>query len=204
MPAEKGAIYRVRQNSDNKLDYQVINNGTIKGICGSGLIDLIARLREQNLLSSGGRFVGIKCFEFPGRTDNSNKKVDKSLKLTHQDIDNLQQAKAAIAAAIEILCQHSHIRLENLQRIFITGEFGRYLDTENASAIGLLPPVSADKIELFAEAPLLGCTDLILNSETAEQLKLIRQKAQLINLALEPEFENLFIKNLYLQLMKMD
>jgi len=199
MPAEKGAIFRVRYKPDNRLHYQVINDEAAIGICGSGLVDLIARLREHGQLSIGGRFIGKNFFEFPDNIESSNKNTDKSLKLTHQDIDNLQQAKAAIAAAIEILCQHSQISARQIQRIYITGEFGRYLDTQSACAIGLLPPVCADKIELFAEAPLLGCTDLILNTETAEQLKLIRQKAQLINLALEPEFEMLFVKNLYLR-----
>jgi uncharacterized 2Fe-2S/4Fe-4S cluster protein (DUF4445 family) len=204
MPAEKGAIYRVQMKENKKLHYQVIGEKTVQGICGSGLVDLVARLRELGLLTAGGRFVGQTGFEFPDKADITDS-VDnnrETLKLTVQDVDNLQQAKAAIAAAILILCQQSKLHVDQFQRICISGEFGRYLDISSACAIGLLPPVAPDKIELFSEAPLLGCTDLILNIETAEQLHLIRQKAQLINLALEPEFEILFVENLYLQRMK--
>jgi uncharacterized 2Fe-2S/4Fe-4S cluster protein (DUF4445 family) len=197
MPAEAGAIYRVHRNAVGELGFRVIGNREPGGICGSGLLDLVARLREQGLLNPIGRFTQGATYQLPGTGD-------LSIDLSHKDVDNLQQAKAGISAAVQVLCQQSGVPLTGLARICVAGEFGRHLDVESAVSIGLLPPVVADRVELLADAALLGCSAFILDDDAVAQLDQTRQEASLINLALVPEFESLFVESLYLRPMQSE
>jgi uncharacterized 2Fe-2S/4Fe-4S cluster protein (DUF4445 family) len=195
MSAEAGAIYTVQQNAIGELSFRVIGDREPGGICGSGLLDLVVRLREQGLLNPLGRFTQGTTYQLPGTGGHS-------IGLSHKDVDNLQQAKAGIAAAVQVLCQQSGVPLVGLARICVAGEFGRHLDVASAVSTGLLPPVAADKVELLADAALLGCCAFILNDDAVAQLDKTRQEASLINLALVPEFESRFVENLYLRPMQ--
>jgi uncharacterized 2Fe-2S/4Fe-4S cluster protein (DUF4445 family) len=195
MPAEAGAIYRVQQNGVGELTFCVIGDREPEGICGSGLLDLVVRLREQGLLNPIGRFTQDAAYQLPGTGD-------LYIGLNHKDVDNLQQAKAGISAAIQVLCKRSGVPLIGLARISVAGEFGRHLDVESAVSIGLLPAVEADSVELLADAALLGCSAFVLNDDAVAELEQAREKASLINLALVPEFESLFVESLYLRPME--
>jgi uncharacterized 2Fe-2S/4Fe-4S cluster protein (DUF4445 family) len=192
MPAEAGAIYRVHRDAVDELAFRVIGDREPEGICGSGLVDLVVRLREQGLLNPIGRFTQGVAYQLPGAGA-------LSINLSLKDVDSLQQAKAGIAAAVQVLCHQSGVALAGLARICVAGEFGRHLDVESAVAIALLPPVAADRVELLADAALLGCSAFILNDDAAAQLQQTRQEASLINLALVPEFESLFVQSLFLR-----
>jgi uncharacterized 2Fe-2S/4Fe-4S cluster protein (DUF4445 family) len=195
LPAEAGAIYRVHQGADGELTYLVIGDREPKGVCGSGLLDLMVRLREQGLLNPIGRFTQGTTYQLPGTGA-------RSINLSLKDVDSLQQAKAGIAAAIQVLCHQGRVPLSGLARICVAGEFGRRLNVESAVAIGLLPPVATDRVELLADAALLGCSAFILDDDAVAQLDQTRQEASLINLALVPEFESLFVESLYLRPMQ--
>jgi uncharacterized 2Fe-2S/4Fe-4S cluster protein (DUF4445 family) len=195
MAAEAGAIYRVLQNAVGELTFRVIGDREPAGICGSGLLDLVVRLREQGLLNAIGRFTQGAAYQLPGTGD-------LTINLTHKDVDSLQQAKAGIAAAVQVLCHQSGVPLADLARICVAGEFGRHLNVENAVAIGLLPPVATDRVERLADAALLGCTAFILDDDAVSLLDRTRQETNLTNLALVPEFESLFLESLYLRPMQ--
>jgi uncharacterized 2Fe-2S/4Fe-4S cluster protein (DUF4445 family) len=190
MPAESGAICRVAGEAGGALRYTVVDDATPTGLCGSGLVDLVARLLEQKILKSNGRFTNGQAFSLP---------ATPGLSLSGRDVDNLQQAKAAIAAGIQILCRHGGIRPGNLARVCVAGEFGRYLDVTSAIAIGMLPPVPPERVEILADAALLGCSDLILERDNA--LADLRRNARLINLAQDERFGDCFVKHLYLREM---
>jgi uncharacterized 2Fe-2S/4Fe-4S cluster protein (DUF4445 family) len=186
MPAENGAICRVQINKQGHFDYTVLGGGAPQGLCGSGLIDLIACLRHQNILHKSGRLRA--SFSLPNK-----------LEFGASDIDNLQQAKAAIAAGIEVLCQSSGVRPDALARVCVAGEFGRYLNVNSAIAIGLLPPVAPHQLELYPEAALLGCADVVFSREAAQHLHTLRARAHLLNLASTEAFASAFVRHLYLQ-----
>jgi uncharacterized 2Fe-2S/4Fe-4S cluster protein (DUF4445 family) len=102
------------------------------------------------------------------------------------------------------LARHSGVKLAQLHRVWVAGEFGRFLDVASAQAIGLLPPGPQDRVELICEAALRGCSDLILSAEAEDHLSLLRTCARPVNLALTPDFEELFFENLYLKPLKED
>jgi uncharacterized 2Fe-2S/4Fe-4S cluster protein (DUF4445 family) len=199
MPAEPGAVHRVNRGPDGSLRYQVIGGEEPRGFCGSGVVDLITRLLESGRLSRTGRF---QADQGQGRLEITAGIA--SLGLSLEDVDNLQRAKAAIGTGIRVLARQSGVRLARLNRVAVAGEFGRFLDVASAQAIGLLPAVPADRVELISDAALRGCGDLILAVAAEDQLSRIRTTARLVNLALIPDFEELFLANLYLEPLKED
>ena len=199
MFAEPGAVCRVGRGPDDSLHYQVIGGGEPRGFCGSGLVDLITRLLEIGQLSRTGRFPAG-----PGEARWAVAPGSVPLGLSLEDVDNLQRAKGAIGTGMQVLARNSGVKLAQLKRVCVAGEFGRFLDVPSAQAIGLLPVVPEDRVELICEAALRGCEDLLLSIAAEEHLLGMRTSAKLVNLALTPDFEELFLNNLYLEPLKED
>ena len=194
VPAGPGAIYRVTRGQDAAFRYQVLGEEKPRGFCGSGLVDLIARLRETGQLSTTGRFLsGTPGGNFGASLNGA------SLVLTMSDVDALQRAKAAIGVGVQVLARQAEMKLADLRRVCVAGEFGAFLDVASAQALGLLPLAPATGVELCGDAAMLGCADLILSAEAEAHLADLRASARLINLAQAPDFEELFLANLYLQ-----
>jgi uncharacterized 2Fe-2S/4Fe-4S cluster protein (DUF4445 family) len=197
LPAGPGAVHRVRPGPDGALHYEVMGGEEPRGFCGSGLVDLLARLLESGRLSRTGRFpAGTDPLVVPPGTPR--------LGLSLEDVDNLQRAKAAIGTGMQVLARYSGVRLARLQRVCVAGEFGRFLDVASAQAIGLLPVVPENRVELICDAALRGCADLLLSAEAEDHLTRMRDAARPVNLALTPDFEELFLANLYLEPLKED
>lgn len=194
LPGEPGAVYRVDRGPEGALHFQVIGGEEPRGFCGSGLVDLLARLLETGRLSRTGRLAAG-----PGETWRVDLPGTASLGLTLEDVDNLQRAKAAIGTGVMVLARHSGVKLAQLQRVCVAGEFGRFLDVAAAQAIGLLPALPVGRVELISDAALRGCSDLILSAAAENHLSRMRAAAKLVNLALTPDFEELFLANLYLE-----
>lgn len=192
LPAEAGAVFRVRPDAAGGVACEIIGDDLARGICGSGLVDLIACLLDSGRLSSAGRFAG-------GATNFTFSAGETGLTLAKGDVDMLQRAKAAVGVGIRALCGHAGVKLRDLQRVCVGGAFGRYLDVANARKIGLLPPVPLETVELAGNTALAGCCDVMLSSMAAQRLESLRSRARLVNLAHHPDFDQLFLENLYLQ-----
>ncbi len=200
MPAEPGAICRVGLRSPvPTFDCEVIGGGRAEGICGSGLVDFIAALRSAGILNAAGRFVedpddgGLTIIA--GRDD---------LVLGKRDIDAFQRAKAAIGAGTNCLMKMAGMRPGALRRVCVCGAFGRFLDIANAQAIGLLPEIPAGNVELWGNSALAGCERLLFAPDSEALMRVLKEKSRSVNLAQVPEFEELFVKNLYLRPLRMD
>lgn len=191
-PAEAGAVFRVNLDSAGDLACQIIGDDRARGVCGSGLVDLIACLIGSGRLTSAGKFAG-------GETGYIFSAGGTELTLTKGDVDLIQRAKAAIGVGIRALCGNAGVGLSDLRRVCVGGAFGRYLDVGNAQVIGLLPPVPPETVELAGNTALAGCCDVMLSSLAAERLKALRSRARLVNLARYPDFDQAFFENLYLQ-----
>ncbi|MBU1979637.1 MAG: DUF4445 domain-containing protein, partial [Gammaproteobacteria bacterium] len=191
-PAEAGAVFRVRLDEAGCVACQIIGDDRAKGVCGSGLVDLVAYLLDSGRLTSAGKFAG-------GETNYTFSAGGTELTLTKADVDLLQRAKAAIGVGIRALCGQAGVGMKDLQRVYVGGAFGRYLDVGSAQAIGLLPLVPPETVELAGNTALAGCCDIMLSSLAAERLNQLRSRARLVNLAHYPDFEQVFFENLYLQ-----
>ena len=192
IPAQPGAIYRVTLLAGG-LDYAVISGGPAQGICGSGLVDLIAHLLNQGKLTSRGKFtaqVPKAVFAFGLGDVNAT--------LSGADVDVFQRAKAAVGVGIRVLLDKAGLSYADLQRVCVCGAFGYALNVTNAQAIGLLPAVRPERVELCGNTALAGSTEMLFSPEGVARLQQLRAKAQVVNLAQWPDFDELFLAHLYL------
>lgn len=192
MPAEAGAIHRVSFGDDGRPICAVLGDDRALGLCGSGLVDLVAGLRRRGTITATGKFAD-------GGTAYDVAAGDTPLQLTLNDIDVLQRAKAAIGAGIEVLCGEAGVRPAALRRVVAAGLFGRYLDIANAQSIGLLPAVAAGCVELAGNTALAGAAALLLSRAAGADMARCHAACRLINLAKTPAFDDAFLEHLYLR-----
>lgn len=187
-PAVEGAIDHVWLDDDETLHYSTIGNaeehGTATGICGSGLLDLLACLRRKEIVDECGGFADddAKTFSFgPGLPA-----------LTQGDVRNLQLAKGAIAAGVDILCRKAGVRYNEIERLYLAGGFGSTLLPESALDIGLLPAELAGKIEVAGNSALDGTIRLAAHPEFEASVATLRERITVVELAAEPGFQDAF------------
>jgi uncharacterized 2Fe-2S/4Fe-4S cluster protein (DUF4445 family) len=199
-PAEPGAIYRCRAAPDSGgLQFDTLGGGEARGLCGSGLVDLIACLRDCGELSRTG------VFTRPEQPDGYVvRRQDPVIRLTKGDVDIVQRAKAGIAVGICALLARAHLTVAELSRVCVGGVFGQNLNVRHAQRIGLLPDVPPERIQLCGNTALAGCERLLLSTEAAAELAALRPRAMIVNLAEAPDFDALFLENLYLQPLRAD
>ena len=180
--AVPGAVYQV-SSDQNGIDYQVINRGPPKSICGSGLLDAAAVFLDLGMLEPSGRIVDGE--ELPIG--------DSGLKLTQQDIRQLQLAKAAITAGWETLLHESGVGLEQVERVLLCGGFGRFLNIRSAVRIGMLAPSLAEKAQTIGNAAGTGAGMLLQSKQAFLNSQKIAQKAKTIELSTNAYFMERFI-----------
>ncbi len=195
MPAETGAIYQVTMQAD-RMEYTIIGGGQSYGICGSGLVDLIACLIRSGTLTATGKFAPM--IPSQGFTIVHG---EQSISVPRTDIDVFQRAKAAIGVGIQVLLDQAGLRADDLQRICVGGAFGRSLNIRNAQAVGILPTVPSARVELCGNTALAGCEEALLSPALRECMRQLGNQARIINLSQYPDFDVLFLENLYLQPM---
>jgi uncharacterized 2Fe-2S/4Fe-4S cluster protein (DUF4445 family) len=195
MAADPGAIYRVYvSDATGELAFDVVAGAEPRGLCGSGMVDLLACLVRNSTLNNKGQFApSVPELGFPLGSDN------REIILTKRDIDIFQRAKAAIGTAINVLLMKADMGYSELRRICIGGVFGQYLNIVNAQEIGLLPAMPGLSIETLGNTALSGCEALLLSPGAKERLQEIRSQAVFVNLSTVAEFETLFLENLYLK-----
>jgi len=196
MPGEEGAIYRVEAGDGGEFHIHVLGEGKPQGVCGSGLVDMVALLRRVGKLDKVGR-----CVEASSGSSVLFKAAD-GISLEKGDLDVFMRAKAAIGAGICQLCAHAAIRPSQLSRVYACGAFGRLLDVANAQAIGLLPGVPLAAVKLEGNTALAGCEALLLSPAIMESLDSLLELSVVYNMAEDAAFERLFVENLYLQPMQ--
>lgn len=187
-PAVEGAIDHVWLGDDETIHYSTIGDteehGAATGICGSGLLDLLACLRRKEIVDECGGFADDdnKMFSFgPGLPS-----------LTQADVRNLQLAKGAIAAGVDILCRKAGVRYDEIERLYLAGGFGSTLMPESALDIGLLPSALAGKIEVAGNSALDGTIYLATHPETAAEMAALRERITVVELAAESGFQDAF------------
>lgn len=193
LTAETGAICRVFKD-DGRRRLQTLGEAPARGYCGSGFIDAIALLLEENLLKPSGRFaepqpVGGYLLD----AENPRTAICPA------DVDIFQRAKASTAAAMIQLLVYAGLKADDLQTLWICGSFGRHLGLDSAMRVGLLPTVDQERVRLLANAGLAGCEKLLLDPGAQALLNDIVSRARVVNLGGVFEYEERFIDNLRLQ-----
>jgi uncharacterized 2Fe-2S/4Fe-4S cluster protein (DUF4445 family) len=202
MRAASGAIERVFLGN-GKVDFQVISGTMPIGLCGSGLIDAVAELAREGIADKNGRLAkpGSAVFEkwrhhldvVDGRTKF---RLAENVSLTQQDIRQVQLAKAAIRAGIDMMLISCAPDPEEVDRVFIAGSFGMHLQVSSLVTLGLLPESFADRVEFLGNTSSSGAVAFLLDRELRDEAASIVEDMAVLELSREPVFERIFLKAL--------
>ena len=138
MAGVKGAVNRV-EALQGKLFTSVIGGGEAQGLCGSGLLDTIALMRNIGVIDETGRIADETKSRFIGERGGENViLVTDNVFITQKDIRELQTAKAAVAAGVLSLVKEADMQVKDIKRVYLAGGFGNYMNQGSATEIGLL------------------------------------------------------------------
>lgn len=177
--------------------YTTIGGGPAAGLCGSGLLDLVAHLLkngfidESGILKSGQEDEKIFYLARPEASANG-----KGVYLTQKDIREVQLAKAAIAAGIRILMKSLSISEEEIACLYIAGAFGNYMDPISAGVIGLIPRSLTGRVCMIGNAAGEGAKIALRNAEEWKLADRLAKEVVFLELAALPEFQDCFVEEL--------
>jgi len=203
MRAAPGAIERVLLERGNIQIYTIERRLPI-GICGSGILDAIATLLDAGVLESRGNLrKGAERVRQNGNggefilVNAQNSGSGSDIVLTRQDISEIQFAKAAIRAGIEILLEVSGIDASALEQFIIAGAFGSYLDVQSAVRIGLFPGIPVDKFRQVGNAAGIGARQMLISNSRRRLGESLARQVEYVELANHPHFQDKFAQSLF-------
>ena len=211
MIAKAGAIEGVRLE-DGKLQYRVIGNIKPKGICGSGLVDLVAELLHCRIINQEGlirhsrkksardlnsRVVKKRASGYSFLVASPEESYDqKPIYLTQKDVREVQLAKGAIAAGIKTLTNQLGIEVKDISRVYLAGALGNYIDPLSALRIGLLPRFRPEIIESLGNAASRGASMAMLSKKYWQLANELVGFIEHIELSYHHDFNEYFIEQL--------
>jgi uncharacterized 2Fe-2S/4Fe-4S cluster protein (DUF4445 family) len=184
MAGADGAIEAVHIN-DDEFVYQVIGDYEPQGICGSGLVDIIAELRRVQWMTPEGRFAG-------GGSEFSIA-PSRGITFSRSDASQLAQAKASNASGQRILLRQLGLAADEVDHVYLAGGFANAIDIENAIAIGFLAQVRPENVERVGNSALRGACQLLLSRRRRESLGELIGRIEHVELETEPDFFDLFV-----------
>ena len=213
MPATEGAIEQLKIKNNGELEYKVINGSKPKGLCGSGLVDLLAELFVHGYIDRHGKFnvqkakarlvedeTGIGFLIEKG----NNSYWGKDLIITEKDISNLIRTKGAVFSACSLLLKNAGLTFDKIDAFYIAGGFGQHLNIENSIRIGLLPDLERNKFHYIGNSSLLGAYLILLSDKNREMVNEISKKMTYIELNTEPSYMNEYTGALFLPHTEME
>lgn len=178
-----------------------------KGICGSGIISLLASLFRTGLIDRVGKYRrdikhprlrrGEEGFEYV-LVFKEDSATGQDIVFTENDIENLIRAKGAMFAGYQILLESVGLTLQDLERVFLAGTFGSFIDLEDAITIGLLPDLPRDRFYFLGNTSLQGAKKVLLSQEKREELNRIAQMMTHLELSNHPQYMDYYMAALFL------
>jgi len=212
MPAAEGAIERIELSSEN-IGYRVIGDGKPKGICGSGLVDLLSELFLRGYIDRGGKLNEEKVGSGLVETERGKGFLvegaercywEKDLVITENDIANLIRTKGAVFSACSLLLKNVGLSVDNLDAVYIAGGFGQYLNIENAVCIGLFPDLPRERFHYLGNSSLFGAYLILLSDKNRDLVNETASRITYIELNTEPDYMNEYTGSLFLPHTDMD
>jgi uncharacterized 2Fe-2S/4Fe-4S cluster protein (DUF4445 family) len=204
MRAEAGAVQGVFFNGED-LEVRTIGDETAQGICGSGLIDLLAALLDSGLMEPSGRiFHPEEEAGLPPKLQRRLVFVDDkpavelapAVYITQNDIRSLQLAKAAVRTGIDLLLQEADAAVHRLESIIIGGGFGNYLRPRSLEAIGMIPPGTGSQVVFGGNTSRLGCAVMLQDRSVRRELERRMSGVTHVSIAESKEFMDCYVENM--------
>lgn len=207
MRAAPGAIERVQL--DDHPVYSVINGGAPTGICGSGLIDVIAELLKVGIVDETGRMLAPDDLgaetpeslkEYMGKNDEYGphfvlaRSGDREIVITQKDVRQVQLAKGAIVAGVRILMSTLGVELDDISEVLMAGAFGNYIKGESAIRMGLIPEFPLEKVKFIGNAAASGAKMALMSREARKTAEQIARNTEYRELAVDMNFQTEFVE----------
>jgi len=207
MRAEPGAIENVYIDPDTFEPWlKTVADMPPRGICGSGIVDAVAAMLKTGIISRDGlintqvksariRVDGVPCYVLSLAAGND---LGRDIVVTQRDVQEIQLAKAAIYAGSVILMKHLKVKSTEIERIFLAGAFGTYVDPQNAMIVGMYPDVPLERVQFAGNAAGSGARMALLSRKVRENIDHLVEKTGYIELAADPSFQSEFAAALQL------
>lgn len=220
MRATKGAIEECWISGESSTHpfeptYRVIGNSKPRGICGSGLISLLAEMFLTGVVDKGGA-INLTLGDINPRIREgehgpeyviawgSETESGKDISINNVDIDNLKRAKAAIYAGFTVLAHSVGVPLEMVEQIVIGGSFGKYINVEKAVQIGLLPDMPWDRFKFLGNTSVQGAYLALLDWRNRDRIRDIASQMTYIELSADNTFYDAFMSAMFLPHTNLD
>ncbi|MTI58872.1 MAG: DUF4445 domain-containing protein [Firmicutes bacterium] len=203
-----GAISSFAITEGGEFSYETIAAEPPVGICGSGLIDLVAEMIKNDILTGTGMFnenpaenilskiktyKGMKALEI---AEADSTAINSPILLTQKDVRELQLAKGAISAGINILLKEAGILYQDIEKIYLAGGFGSFIKPSSACKIALLPKDMEDKIIKIGNGAGLGARNYLLDKTQREKTTSLLARIEYLELSLRKDFQEEFMKSM--------
>lgn len=220
MRAAPGAIERIEIDVEtHEVNYKVIGRDAwrkysepkemqAKGICGSGILDVLAELYKAGIVEKSGRFnkKEQKSNRFRKNPDTKQPEfvlawaeessIGRDIVITQKDVRQIQLAKGALYAGCKLMMRR--MGLEKVDKVKIAGAFGTHVDRVKALIMGLFPNCEIEKISSVGNAAGDGCRSALLNREKRKEANWVSRNVEYIELTVEKDFQNEFMAAMHL------
>jgi uncharacterized 2Fe-2S/4Fe-4S cluster protein (DUF4445 family) len=185
MPALDGAIEDVRIGEDGRFHLRMVGGEAPQGICGSGLVALMSELLRTGRMNERGRF----------EEDGARIELDAAhgIYFLESDVNELAQAKGANVAGLQVVFHQFGIDFDQAGVFYLAGGFGRHLNVEAATRIGLVPPIPADRMAQIGNAAIEGATIALLSRGKRAELEALVRRVEHCRLETHPQFFDFFV-----------
>ena len=178
------------------LKYKTIDNTSAVGICGSGYVDLIALLLKENIIDEYGAFNYASDSVLTSKLNNDNFYLTDNVFLSRQDIAEFQLAKSAICAGIKALIYECNIDISQINRLYLAGGMGYYINPDSAVTVGMLPPYLANKALSTENTAIEGAKKCLLDNISRQEICQIAHNTKTVELAFSEYFQKEYITSM--------
>jgi uncharacterized 2Fe-2S/4Fe-4S cluster protein (DUF4445 family) len=214
MRAALGAIEKVDVDPVTaRAHYSTIGGVPPRGICGSGMIDLLASLCLAGWIEPNGRFTRLRASPFiitSGRravytiVPAEESATGQPILISETDIENILRAKAAIYSACELLLHQVGMNVGDLENVYVAGGFGRFLDLEKATVIGLVPDLPREKFHYIGNSSLVGSYMVVVSQEYRQRQLSLARRVTYMELNVDPSYMDHYTAALFLPHTDLD
>ena len=196
----KGAISKI-DLSREKI-YDTLGGDSPCGICGSGVLDMVSQLMIYNLIDETGRMAALDDVPsaFKDRMINQDGMkefvIEGSIVFTQKDVREVQLAKAAVCAGIQILIKEKNLQIQDVENVYIAGGFGNYMNIESALSIGMLPKEFSGKIKSIGNSAGTGAKMCLMSAVYSDEIMKIIDNTGYIELSNRSDFQDYFVDSM--------
>jgi len=190
-----GAIDRIWLKN-KQLRFSTVENKPARGICGSGLIDLLALLLDEGILDETGTFSEECDSPLLHHLQDDCFYLTPDIYLSQDDVRQFQLAKAAIAAGVEALLAHCGVSPDKVERVFLAGGLGYYMSPASAARTGLLSPLLLSRTQIVGNTALMGARLCLADEENQTSLDALCKETETVELSFSSVFSQAYIENM--------